>query len=111
LWHAPYYAYSSEIADAAYSAGYTTITRDFDPLDWVSREEEQRLGLAPYSASDLVDRILEAKKPRSVIPIRLGLLSGGRKDYLFSRINVLLDALAREGYSVIPVSDLMERGW
>jgi peptidoglycan/xylan/chitin deacetylase (PgdA/CDA1 family) len=110
LWHAPYYAHSTDISGAAFKAGYTTITRDIDPLDWVSREEEQRLGLVQYSASDIVDRIMEAKKPGSIIPVRLGLLSGGRKDYLFNRINVLLDALVREGYSVVPVSTLLERG-
>jgi peptidoglycan/xylan/chitin deacetylase (PgdA/CDA1 family) len=108
LWHAPYYAHSAEIAAAAYRTGYTTVTRDTDPLDWVSREDEQRLGLVQYSASDMVDRIMEVKKPLSIIPIRLGLLNGGRKDYLFSRINVLLDALAMEGYSVVPISVLLE---
>jgi peptidoglycan/xylan/chitin deacetylase (PgdA/CDA1 family) len=109
LWHAPYYAYSTDISAAAFKAGYTTVTRDIDPLDWVSREDEQRLGLVQYSASDMVDRIMELKKPGSIIPIRLGLMGGGRKDYLFSRINVLLDALVREGYSVAPVSALLER--
>jgi peptidoglycan/xylan/chitin deacetylase (PgdA/CDA1 family) len=110
LWHAPYYAYSEDISGAAFKTGYTTVTRDIDPLDWVSREEEQRLGLVQHSASAMVDRIMEAKKPGSIIPIRLGLLSGGRKDYLFSRINVLLDALVQEGYTVVPVSTLLERG-
>jgi peptidoglycan/xylan/chitin deacetylase (PgdA/CDA1 family) len=110
LWHPPYYAHSADISAAAFKTGYTTVTRDIDPLDWVSREDEQRLGLVQYSASDMVDRIIEVIKPGSVIPVRLGLLSGGRKDYLFSRINVLLDALAREGYSVAPVSVLPERG-
>jgi hypothetical protein len=106
LWHAPYYAHSTDISAAAFKTGYTTITRDIDPLDWVSREDEQRLGLVQHSASGMVDRIIEVIKPGSVIPIRLGLLSGGRKDYLFGRINVLLDALTREGYSVAPVSTL-----
>jgi peptidoglycan/xylan/chitin deacetylase (PgdA/CDA1 family) len=109
LWHAPYYAHSTDISAAAGRAGYTTVTRDTDPLDWVSREDEQRLGLVQNSASGMVDRIMEAKKPGAVIPIRLGLLSGGRKDYLFGRINVLLDALSREGYSVVPISALLER--
>jgi peptidoglycan/xylan/chitin deacetylase (PgdA/CDA1 family) len=108
LWHPPYYASSTEIAAAAFRAGYTTLGRDFDPLDWVNREEEQRLGLAQYSASDLIDRIIEAKTPGALIPIRMGLLPGGRKDYLFSRINVLLDALFREGYTVVPVSVLLD---
>jgi peptidoglycan/xylan/chitin deacetylase (PgdA/CDA1 family) len=109
LWHPPYYARSPDISGAALKTGYTTITRDLDPLDWVSREEEQKLGLVQHSASDMVDRIMEAKEPGSIIPIRLGLLSGGRKDYLFNRINVLLDALVREGYFVTPVSTLLER--
>ncbi|MDR1862841.1 MAG: polysaccharide deacetylase family protein [Treponema sp.] len=109
LWHAPYYVHSSDITAAATHAGYTTVTRDFDPLDWINKEEAQRLGLVQPPASEIVDHIIEAKKPLSVIPIRLGLLNGGRKDYLFSRINVLLDALTREGWSIIPVSALMER--
>jgi peptidoglycan/xylan/chitin deacetylase (PgdA/CDA1 family) len=110
LWHAPYYAHSTDISGAAFKTGYTTVTRDIDPLDWVSRDEERKLGLGQDSASAMVDRIMEAKKPGAIIPIRLGLLSGGRKDYLFNRINVLLDALSREGYSVVPVSTLLERG-
>jgi peptidoglycan/xylan/chitin deacetylase (PgdA/CDA1 family) len=109
LWHAPYYAHSADISAAAYRTGYTTVTRGIDPLDWVSREDEKRLGLVQHSASGIVDRIMEAKTPGSIIPIRLGLLSGGRKDYLFGRINVLLDALTREGYSIVPVSVLLER--
>jgi peptidoglycan/xylan/chitin deacetylase (PgdA/CDA1 family) len=108
LWHPPYYSASSDISDVAFRAGYTTLTRNLDPLDWVSREEEQRLGLIQFSASDIIDRIMETKKTGDMVPIRLGLLPGGRKDYLYSRINVLMDALVREGYSVVPVSVLLE---
>ena len=49
---------------------------------------------------------MAAKKPGAVIPIRLGLLPGGRDDYLFLSIDVLLDALIRNGYNVVPVSAL-----
>jgi peptidoglycan/xylan/chitin deacetylase (PgdA/CDA1 family) len=108
IWHPPYYAASPEISASAARAGYRTVARDVDPLDWVSREDEKRLSLPQYSAADMIDRIVTARKPGSVIPVRLGLLSGGRSDYLFSRINVLLDALVREGYSVVPVSALKD---
>jgi peptidoglycan/xylan/chitin deacetylase (PgdA/CDA1 family) len=108
LWHAPWYAASPEIAAAAAAAGYRTLGRDVDPLDWVSREDARRLGISQLSAADIIDRIMEQKQPGSVIPIRLGLLPGGRKDYLFGRLNVLLDALVRSGYSVAPVSTLIE---
>jgi peptidoglycan/xylan/chitin deacetylase (PgdA/CDA1 family) len=108
LWHPPWYAASPDLAAAASKAGYITVGRDVDPLDWVGREDEKRFGLPQYSAADMIDRIAEAKKPGSIIPIRLGLLPGGRSDYLFNRLDVLFSALAREGWSIVPVSVLIE---
>jgi peptidoglycan/xylan/chitin deacetylase (PgdA/CDA1 family) len=108
IWHAPYYAVSPEIISAASQAGYRTIGRDVDPMDWIGRDESGRIALSQYSASDMIDRVMDQKRPGSIIPIRLGLLPGGRGDYLFSRIGVLLDALVRSGYSVVTVSTLME---
>jgi peptidoglycan/xylan/chitin deacetylase (PgdA/CDA1 family) len=108
LWHPPYYAASPEIIAAAAAAGYKTVGRDTDPQDWISRDESRRIGITQYSASDMIDLIMETKRPGSIIPIRLGLLPGGRKDYLFNRLAVLLDALVRSGYRVAPVSALME---
>jgi peptidoglycan/xylan/chitin deacetylase (PgdA/CDA1 family)/WD40 repeat protein len=108
IWHAPYYAASAEIVAAASLAGYTTVGRDVDPMDWVTREDVRRGGVTQYAAADMVDNIMDRKRPGSIIPIRLGLLSGGRTDYLYNRIGVLLDALIREGYSVVTVSTLIE---
>ncbi|MDR1903618.1 MAG: polysaccharide deacetylase family protein [Treponema sp.] len=108
LWHPPYYAVSRDIISMSAKAGYKTIGRDIDPMDWVSREDAKRIGLEQRSASDMVDLIMERKQPGSIIPIRLGLLAGGRGDYLYNRINVLLDALTRSGYDVVTVSALME---
>jgi peptidoglycan/xylan/chitin deacetylase (PgdA/CDA1 family) len=108
LWHAPYFKASAEIASAASRAGYLTVGRDVDPMDWVSRDDARSLGVSQYSASDMIDRIMNLKRPGSIIPIRLGILPGGRGDYLFLRIEVLLDALIRAGYSVVPVSTLIE---
>ncbi|MDR1972586.1 MAG: polysaccharide deacetylase family protein [Treponema sp.] len=108
LWHPPYYAGSTEIAEAAAQVGYRSSGRDVDPMDWVSREDARRLGISQYPAGDMIDQIMEAKRPGSIIPVRLGMLSGGRSDYLFLRINVLMDALVRSGYTVVPVSTLME---
>jgi peptidoglycan/xylan/chitin deacetylase (PgdA/CDA1 family) len=108
LWHPPYYAVSGDIIGIAAKAGYRTIGRDIDPMDWVSRDDAKRIGLEQRSASDMVDLIMERKQPGSIIPIRLGLLAGGRSDYLYNRINVLLDALTRSGYNVVTVSALLE---
>jgi peptidoglycan/xylan/chitin deacetylase (PgdA/CDA1 family) len=106
LWHAPYYSFSPEIIAAATTVGYKTIGRDVDPRDWVGRDEAGQ-NIPQYSASEMIDRIIAQKQPGSIIPIRLGLLPG-RGDYLFSRIGLLLNALVREGYSMVPVSTLIE---
>ncbi|MDR1352817.1 MAG: polysaccharide deacetylase family protein [Treponema sp.] len=108
LWHPPYFALSSEYVAAAAKAGYKTIGRDVDPMDWVTRDAAAGRALIQYSASEMIDRIMDTKKPGSVIPIRLGLLPGGRQDYLYNRLGVLFDALIRGGYSVVTVSTLIE---
>jgi hypothetical protein len=111
LWHAPWYVVSAEANIAAARAGYVTVDRDIDPYDWISREDEKNYGLPQYSAADMVDllmgRITSLAKPGAIIPIRLGFLSGGRSDYLFQRLNGLLGALAEEGYTVVPVSKIV----
>ncbi|MDR3145678.1 MAG: polysaccharide deacetylase family protein, partial [Treponema sp.] len=109
FWHAPLYTVSPDLITAAAASGYLTVGRDVDPLDWVGRADSERLSLPRYSASEMVDRIMDRKRPGSVIPIRLGILPGGRDDYLFNRINVLLDALVRSGYSVVPLGSFLGR--
>ncbi|MDR1429294.1 MAG: polysaccharide deacetylase family protein [Spirochaetaceae bacterium] len=108
IWHAPYYAASRETAEFAAAAAYLTVGRDIDPLDWIERDDAKRTGLNQLSASDMIDRVMTQKRPGSIIPVRIGLLPGGRDDYLFNRVDVLLDALVRDGYSIVPVSVLME---
>jgi peptidoglycan/xylan/chitin deacetylase (PgdA/CDA1 family) len=108
LWHPPWYIVSPDILAAAAAAGYSTARGDIDPLDWISREDEKRFGLSLLSSSEMIEKIIAAVKPGDVIPVRLGLLPGGRNDYLFNRVNVLIDALIREGYTPVTVSAVME---
>jgi len=108
FWRAPWYVVSPEITAAATRAGYITIGRDLDPLDWVSREDSRRLGLPQRSPSEMVDYIVAAVRPGFIVPIRLGILPDGRNGYLFNRINVLLDALVREGFVLTTVSNLID---
>jgi hypothetical protein len=62
-----------------------------------------------YRASpELVERILLKKKPGSIIPIRIGTVKGGRDDYLFQYLDLLIDGLVSKGYTVVPVSTLIE---
>ena len=107
IWHPPWYASSQLAVSAAAATGYVTSGRDVDPLDWVSREDEKKFGLPHYSAAEMIDRIMGLAAPGSIIPVRLGILPEGRANYLFRCINVLLDAITRENYTIVPVSQLI----
>ena len=107
LWHAPYYAVSSPILAASAKMNYTYVGHDVDPLDWAL--EDVSLGVAEsLSVSEMVRRIISLKKPGSIIPIRLGLKDQRSGGYLYNNLDVLLNALLEEGYTVVPVSTLIE---
>ena len=109
LWHPPFYSLSREIAEAAAAVGYRSIGRDVDSRDWVRTLDARRVEMGQPSAADMIDIIMDAKRGGSIIPIRLGVLEGGRPDYLFNSLEVLLDALLREGFRVVTVSTLLDR--
>jgi peptidoglycan/xylan/chitin deacetylase (PgdA/CDA1 family) len=108
LWHAPGYLVSSDIIDAGAAMNYTYVGRDLDPKDWVS---EADAGSAPgiyQSAADLVERVVAAKRPGSIVPILVGPGAGPRDDYLFQKLDLLVNELFRLGYDIVPVSTLIE---
>jgi len=107
LWHPPFYRTSNAIESAAAATGYVTVNRTIDPGDWMSREDALRLNLRQIPPAEMIEKIVQKRESGAVIPIRLGLLSGGRDEYLFQRIEALLDALLRSGYEIVPVSTVV----
>jgi len=107
LWHSPYYTVNSDILAAGASMSYTYIGRDIDPQDWVTKADSARLPGAYRDAHSIVERVAQAAQPGSIIPIRLGISDGGRDDYLFSELALLLDDLTIRGYDIVPVSTLL----
>ena len=108
LWHTPYYTVNSEILAAGASMNYSFVGRDVDPLDWVTRADSARLSGAYFDAHRIVEKVVAEAKPGSIIPIRLGISDGGRDDYLFRELALLLDDLIGLGYRIVPVSTLIE---
>ncbi len=108
LWHAPYYFVSSEIIAASREMNYTYVGRDVDSLDWVTKSERNVASGIYMSSSKLVERILKKKKPGSIIPIRIGVGKGERDDYLFQKLDILINGLMRRGYRVVSVTKLIE---
>jgi peptidoglycan/xylan/chitin deacetylase (PgdA/CDA1 family) len=108
LWHAPGHQVSSDIIAAGAAMGYGYIGRDLDPKDWVSRLDAGAATGLYQSAADLVERIVAAKRPGSIVPILVGPGTGSRDDYLFQKLDLLVNELVRLGYDIVPVSTLIE---
>ncbi|MCL2804889.1 MAG: polysaccharide deacetylase family protein [Treponema sp.] len=109
LWHPPYYRSSALINAAAAAAGYVTVSASIDPGDWLSREDTLRLNMRQIPPSEMINQIMERLETNAIVPVRLGLLAGGRDEYLFQHIEVLLDALIRSGCEIVPVSAVIRR--
>ena len=108
LWHAPYYIVNSEIIAAGAEMNYVYVGRDLDTYDWVTSSESNRARGTYLPAADLVERIIAQKKPGSIIPLQVGVGVGGRDDYLFQKLDLVINELARRGYAIVPVSTLIE---
>jgi peptidoglycan/xylan/chitin deacetylase (PgdA/CDA1 family) len=108
LWHAPYYIVSSDIIAAAAQMNYAYIGRDLDSHDWVPATDFNRARGIYFPASQLVERIISQKKPGSIIPVQIGMGSGRRDDYLFQKLDLIINQLILLGYDIVPVSTLME---
>ncbi len=107
IWHAPYYFTNSDIITASREMNYTYVGRDVDPLDWVS-SADPALSAFYMRSSALVERVLKLKKPGSIIPVRIGKTEPGRDDYLFQRMDALINGLISSGYAIVPVTDLID---
>ena len=107
LWHAPYYFVNSDIIEASENHNYTYIGRDFDTLDWVSKDSGGTLSSIYFRSTEIIERIMKMKKPGSIIPVTVG-KNAVRDDYLFSKIDLLIEALKTSGYDLVTVSKLIE---
>ena len=108
LWHAPYYFINSDILQASREMNYIYVGRDVDPLDWVTREMSITTRDIYLPAGTLVERVIETKKPGSIVPVMVGKPDGERQDYFFHKLDLLIDALIKRGYEIVPVSVLIE---
>ena len=106
LWHAPYYVVNTDIIEASIEMNYTYVNRDIDPLEWAwSMSDYGGTGL---SVPQMIEKIMNKKKPGSIIPIKLGEGKEG-SGVLYSNLDLLLNNLIEMGYSIVPVSVLMDR--
>jgi len=107
LWHAPYYFENTDIIEASKNHNYMYIGRDIDTLDWVAKDSGGSLGAIYFRSKDIIERIMKLKQPGSIIPVTVG-KNAHRDDYLFNKIDLLIEALKASGYDLVTVSKLIE---
>lgn len=113
LWHAPYYYVSPEIIAATENMNYSYVGRDVDSLDWVPTRDDNGISRLYYPSAELIERIIELKKPGSIISMTVGTPAndrrdGGREDYLYKNLDILINYLLELGYDIVPVTTLMD---
>jgi hypothetical protein len=108
LWHSPQYSTSTEMLDASAEMNYIYVGRDVDPLDWIGRFQGALTQGLYAGAHDLVERTAAAVQPGSIVPVRIGIPDGGREDYFYNELPLLINAMLAEGYEIVPVSQLLK---
>lgn len=107
LWHAPWYVSSPLIVSSAEKAGYKTVAPDVTVLDWVTKEQDQKMPGLYHDASWIIENIMAQKKPGSIIPVRIGHPVGSRSDWLCDKVELLVNALVESGYQLVTVDTLI----
>ena len=114
LWHAPYYFTGSDIIRAGRELNYRYVGRDVDSLDWVVKQDAHGKNRLHFPAAALVERALEKIRPGSISSMRVGRQDDSRTDsrrddYLFHKLDLLLNGLLARGYRILTVSGLMDK--
>lgn len=108
IWHSPDYIISQMILNAGKKAGYIFISPDIRIPDWIDAKTENTVPMLHKSSIEIIEDIYSAILPGSIIPIRLGKPNLKKKDYLYTRLEFLINVLAEAGYSLTDVKTLME---
>jgi peptidoglycan/xylan/chitin deacetylase (PgdA/CDA1 family) len=99
LWHAPGWVEGPSLAAGARAANYKTVGTDLG------------YNLGPDKSVDvpaLVEALLKAKKPGSIVPLTLGMKDSTTGESFFNRWDLLLNGLVESGYRGVTVSQLMD---
>ncbi|WP_149554698.1 polysaccharide deacetylase family protein [Treponema pectinovorum] len=106
LWHAPFYKSNEKIKFAGKKSGYRYVEAGRFCLDTITLEESS-LGKSGYlSAADLVEFYAENATEGSVIPVSTGISKGSRTDYLYEKLDLLIEALIQQGFEIVDLKKI-----
>ncbi|MGI6704150.1 MAG: polysaccharide deacetylase family protein [Clostridia bacterium] len=90
LFRPPFGDYNNKVIETAQQLGYYSIQWDVDSLDW------KEFGVEP-----VVDRVLKRVNNGSIV------LFHNNAKYVADFLPIILDRLIKEGYTIVPVSQLI----
>lgn len=93
LFRCPYGEYDDHVIQAVESLGMTAVQWDVDSLDWKG-----------ISASEITDRVLQNVRSGSIV------LFHNAAIHTPEALPGIIEALQKEGYTIVPVSQLLLRG-
>lgn len=93
LFRPPYGDYNNTVINTAAAEGYHTIQWDVDSLDWKN-----------YGIQPMIDQVLGKVKSGSII------LFHNNSDYITQALPTILDRLLADGYTIVPVSEIILTG-
>ncbi len=109
LWHAPYYYASSRIVEYGKNAGYTYIAASDSIYDFITMNDSVNGNGQYYTAGELINRYMKDLvssdsnlKSVFVLPVTVGIENGHREDYLYDRLDVLIESILNAGYTILP---------
>ena len=77
-------------------------------MDWVTLADIARMPGSYLDAHRIIENVVAAAKPGSIIRSDSESPTGGRDDYLYRELALLIDDLIGAGYRIVPVSTLIE---
>ena len=99
LWHAPGWVEGPALAAGARAANYKTVGTD---LGYVLGPDKV------VDAPALIEALLKAKQPGSIVPLTLGMKDSTTGESFFNRWDLFLNGLVEAGYRGVTVSQLMD---
>lgn len=105
FWHTPYYVSSPEIEAVAAAAGYTYIVPSIIVNDWVDPNNKDVIPQLPKNSYEQIEYIMQRAHEGAIIPIQLG-HTENKTDYLYDKIELLLDLFAENGFLVVSLNNL-----
>ncbi len=107
FWHTPYYRSSELIETAGTNAGYTLIDNVLYIDDTLTLETAAQTGFSYVSTTELIEGVASKLYDGAIIPISVGVSDGRRPDYMYEKIDILINAIYEAGFAIVPVSRIV----